>query len=117
MFTGLLAASSISIGWSVILPMNAVMRESLQEDKVVVDPVGARVLPDKDATSREATAERWVRPILGVCLRLAWGANGKALRLGRLPVVQVVRLQVSLPTWMRSKTRTGWRLKTRARHG
>ena len=56
--------------------MNAVMRESLQEDKVVVDPVGARVLPDRvlpniDATSREATAERWVRPTLGVCLRLA----------------------------------------------
>ena len=32
LFTNLLAASSISIGCSVILPMNAVVRESLQED-------------------------------------------------------------------------------------
>ena len=51
--------------------MNAVMRQRLQEVKVVVDPVGVRVLPNIDATSREATAERWVRPTLGVCLRLA----------------------------------------------
>ena len=72
----------------------------------MVDPVGARVLPDPVASSPQATSH------VSFCQLLAFvfviGSERVSVATRRLPMMQAVRLQVSFPTWMQSQTRTGW---------